>query len=415
MTRGVSATAESPTPRQILLKEWKPTELDLTGSEVATLQALPAGLTVEPSSTPGRYLVTPSRIVGAMSTPELRVVIEPKLPIERVLFMLRYSRRLPTMDRTSHLDLHRGITEALSAVYLNSLREALRRGLPLGYRRTEEALAGIRGRVRFDDQARRRFTLPVPVEVTYDDYTADTERNRVLKAALRRLSRVRLRQTLRSRVGELLAAFEQVTDVDYDPRQIPQFTWDRLNRRFRDATELALMILRATSPELRAGNTTFRGMFFNMDKVFEDFVFTAVGDHLRSRAGASARWRHGGSVVLDEAGYMKPEPDLSLWRAGRCVFVGDAKYKTTSRGEAGDLYQLLAYCSATGLREGLLVYAEREGSPAPHRVRHGGPQLQVESVGISEPTEQVLRRCAEIADRVLAMAAAADAVAAPAA
>ena len=45
---------------------------------------------------------------------------------------------------------------------------------------------------------------------------------------------------------------------------------------------------------------------------------------------------------------MKLEPDISWWENGRCTFVGDAKYKPASGGDArsADLYQVLAYAVA---------------------------------------------------------------------
>jgi hypothetical protein len=67
--------------------------------------------------------------------------------------------------------------------YLGSLQQALRRGLLMGYVEREEALPLLRGRIRHADQARTRFGLPLPLEVHYDDYTVDTEANRILKTA----------------------------------------------------------------------------------------------------------------------------------------------------------------------------------------------------------------------------------------
>ena len=52
---------------------------------------------------------------------------------------------------------------------------------------------GVRGRIRFDDQVRRRFGILLPVEVRFDDFTEDILENRLLKAALAVLGTLRLR------------------------------------------------------------------------------------------------------------------------------------------------------------------------------------------------------------------------------
>ena len=79
------------------------------------------------------------------------------------------------------------LVEALVRAYLRHAERALARGLLQGYQSVEDAQPGIRGRVREADQLRRRFGLPLPVEVRYDDYTTDIDENRLLRAAARRL------------------------------------------------------------------------------------------------------------------------------------------------------------------------------------------------------------------------------------
>ena len=174
--------------------------------------------------------------------------------------------------------------------------------------------------------------------------------------------------------------------------------------------ELAALLVRNTSVELHPGAASTSSILFDMNDVFEDFVFAAIGDELRGILPPAYRWRQGKSVALDEERRVRPEPDLSLWHGSRCVFVGDAKYKETEQGEVGDIYQLLAYCSATGLDEGLLLYAEKPSGPSVHRVVRGGPRLRVETVDVTAPLDQVRDRC-----RTLAVDFAASATAAVAA
>lgn len=344
------------------------------------------------------------------TTRRLHVVIEPKLSIDRVFFLLGYAHKIRFATETTTLAAREGIVEPFVTAFLNALQRALRRGLPMSYVSREEALPTIRGRVRFADQLRRRYNLPLPVEVGYDDYTVDTEANRLVKAALRRIERLRLRNAhLRRRTAEALAVFEGVSDVSFDPRRLPKFNYTRLDERYRPVLELAALLVRNTSVELHPGAASTSSILFNMNDVFEDFVWAAIGDELRSILPPGYRWRQGKSIALDEDRSVRPEPDLSLWRGSQCVFVGDAKYKETEQGEAGDIYQLLAYCSATGLAEGLLLYAEKPSGPSVHRVVRRGPHLRVETVDVTEPLDQVRERCHTLAVDIAATAMAAAA------
>src|SRR5947207_2655790 len=60
---------------------------------------------------------------------------------------------------------------------------AIDRNLLHGYLHRDERRVDIRGRVRFGDQIARSGGLPLPVEVSYDDFTEDILENRMLKTA----------------------------------------------------------------------------------------------------------------------------------------------------------------------------------------------------------------------------------------
>jgi 5-methylcytosine-specific restriction enzyme subunit McrC len=351
----------------------------------------------------GRYVVTPGSIIGAATTRRLHVVIEPKLSIDRVFYLLGYARRFDFAPAPTTLAAREGIVEPFVAAFLDLLQRVLRRGLLMSYIQREEALATVRGRIRFAEQARRHYDLPLPVEVRYDDYTVDIDANRLVKTALRRIERLRLRDSrLRRRTAEVLASFDGVTDVEFDGRRLPVFSHTRIDERYRPVLELAALLVQNTSVDLHPGGAPTSSILFDMNDVFEDFVGACIGDELRQILPTNYRWRQGKSIALDEERRVRPEPDLSLWDGKNCVFVGDAKYKETKQGEADDLYQLLAYCCAAGLDEGLLLYAEKDRGPSAHQVVRSGPRLRVETVDLAASIDSVLDRCKAIAAEIAA-------------
>ena len=102
---------------------------------------------------------------------------------------------------------------------------------------------------------------------------------------------------------------------------------------------------------------------------------------------------------------MRLRPDLTWWRGGECVFVGDAKYKnvTGEKVPNADLYQLLAYVTALDLPGGLLVYAKGEADTAEHLVRHSGKRLEVAALDLSGTLDEVLDRVRGLAVKVTAL------------
>ena len=87
----------------------------------------------------------------------------------------------------------RHLPDVLALALAAAARKAFSRGLLHGYQRREEALHTVRGRIRFNEQIRRRFGIPLPVEVRYDEFTDDILENRLVKAAAMWLGTMRLR------------------------------------------------------------------------------------------------------------------------------------------------------------------------------------------------------------------------------
>lgn len=391
--------------RRLTLREWEPAEVDLSPAEAAILRDGPGVIRVDGLG-PGRYKVTPSHHVGSLALPETDVLIVPKVSIPRLFFLLGYAKRMRFREDAVALDPSRDITETIVHAFLEQTRVALRRRPLHAYRSVDEALTTVRGRVRVVDQARRHFAMPLPIEATYDEFTADIAENRLVKAALRRTERIRFRDaSLRPRIRENLAVLEAVSDVPFDRRTSYAVPITRLNRHYELAMGLARVILASTSADLVHGSVRVPSFLVDMDKVFEDFVFRAVGDALRLRRGA---WKQGRSTALDVAGRVTIKPDLSIWIGKRCVFVGDVKYKVTDLGANDDLYQVLAYARATGQQEALLLYASASRGVDRHVVRNDGTAIEVRYVDLESQDGAILAEVRRTARAIERMAAAAD-------
>ena len=366
-----------------------------------------ASVTVVPSvGREGAYDLTPGSTVGVLQTGTLSLAIRPKLPIDRVLFLISYAL---DVRRFGPEDFRFGdapdLFEALIPGFVAQVRRAFRRGVLRGYRVEEEALHGVRGRIRFDDQIRDRYGIFPPVEVSYDDFTEDTEMNRLIKAAIVRLGRMRIRsRDARRSLRTFDRVLGQVADVEYQRGTIPDFSFNRLNRHYEPAIRLAQLILRSTSIEFSRGGVRSASFVVDMNRIFEDFMVTA----LRESLGVAERdFPQGGSrrgMRLDRGGRVHLKPDISWWEGIRCVFVGDLKYKKTDSGiPNADLYQLLAYTIAADLPTGLLIYAQGEERPIVHAIKHVSKRLEVVAIELSGSPDEILAEVSRIADAIRSM------------
>jgi 5-methylcytosine-specific restriction enzyme subunit McrC len=190
---------------------------------------------------------------------------------------------------------------------------------------------------------------------------------------------------------------------------LPEVGYTRLDEHYRPAVELARLIIENSSLELLRGEVAGAAFFIDMNKVFERFLYVALGEALGL---PQSQWRQGAGLTLDEGGHILMKPDLSWWPTGtagdgsRPIFVGDAKYKKpeTQGFEHADIYQMLAYCTAADLPSGLLVYAAGEDKPGEYKIKHAGKTIEVASLNLEGTPEAILREVRRLAHRVKAHA-----------
>ena len=354
------------------------------------------------------YRLTPSSCVGALNANDLSIIVRPKIPIGHVMFLIMYA-----MDpKNWHKHEHRfnfadaDILETIAPVFVHYVNQTIRRGLLKGYQEVQDSLYTVRGRVRFDDQIRRRPGMSLPVEVQFDEHTIDIDKNRLIGAAIDLLCHASIRSDNTKRMlYKLRAVFADVKLIHYIRGRLPKVSYTRLDEYYRPSVDLARYIIENTGIDLRHGKMAGFTFFVNMNYIFERFLYVALREALDI---PYTQWCSGTPIALDDRGSIAGEPDLS-WRppgAGLPIFVGDAKYKEYEEGGYNaDIYQALAYCTAADLPSCMLVYAL--GKPAEYRITHSGKTIQVITLDMTGDYESILEKISSLAEwiRLSAMGA----------
>ncbi|MET7635729.1 restriction endonuclease [Streptomyces sp. NPDC005078] len=340
--------------------------------------------------TPGRWLLRAGSKVGAVALEvpggdPVTVRVTPKVPIARLFFLLGYSLD-PRAWRDGQVDVteHRDLLPALAHAVERQVDRALRQGLLQGYRSTEDTSFVVRGRIREAEQIRRHFGASLPVEIAYDEFTADIAENQLLRAAVEQLLRLSgVPSDVRRRLLHQRARLADTTPL-VRGQALPVWYPTRLNARYHHALRLARVVLEDSSAEHAAGGLRIDGFLFNMNKLFEDFVTVALRECFRSTE-YTARFQD--PHHLDEATEVRMKPDFVLYGSDRIPkAVVDAKYKAEKPHgyPDADLYQMLAYCTALGLPEGHLIYAKGNAAHAAHRVRHAGIRIHQHALDLDQ-------------------------------
>ena len=353
----------------------------------------------------GSYNLTPGSTVGAFEIGDISVLIEPKIGIPQLLALACYAMGVYDAHEQRLFDFQKAeaLPDILALALIAAARRAFGRGLLRGYYSEEDALFTVRGRIRFDEQIRRRYGIQLPVELGFDEFTEDILANRLVKAAVARLRHMTLRSSeARRGIGWIAATLENVSLLEFRRRNVPEVRFDRLNEHYRDVAGLARLILLHSEFESFRGDVRASGFLIDMNRLFQEFVTQALREKLTVSAATLQSEK---KVHFDMDGSVTIEPDLSWWDGETCRFVGDAKYKKVTHSSVpnADLYQLLAYATALDLPGGLLIYAQGEAEPATYRIRNTCKQLEVVALDLSGSLEEILERVKVIARKIECM------------
>ena len=167
------------------------TEVALSPDEAAALARSPAGVEVRPTIMSGHFDLRASSIVGTLVLESRRLVIRPKVPADRLLWMLDVVGHVWKSGPEAEFDEDVDLLSSMQARYAQLLGQALSWGSVREYMPAEDDLQALRGSADFLHVATRRYGLFPPVRCTFDEFSADTECNRQLLAAALLLARWR--------------------------------------------------------------------------------------------------------------------------------------------------------------------------------------------------------------------------------
>ncbi len=328
--------------------------------------------------------------------------MRPRITIARLMYLLGYAQDPRAWrDDPVALDDQPDLWPAMAQVFLRRAEDALKRGLLQGYRTEESHQMVMRGRLRESDQLRRRAGLPVPLEVRFDEYDVDIAENQIVRAAVERLLRVPgLGSGLTRRLRHLLGRMVDVRRL-VPGQAVPATPFTRLNAHYQPALTLARMVLRSRSVDVLDAGVRATGFLVNMNTVFEEFVTTALSQALVPCGGRCVpqdqRYR------LDQAGLIQMRPDLVRYGAdGRVQAVVDAKYKVEKPAgyPNADVYQLLAYCTATRLKVGHIVYAQGEAETDEVVVRNADVLIRRHALDLGLSVASLQAQVADLAQEI---------------
>lgn len=286
-----------------------------------------------------RHTVRVSDAIGAIGLGDLQLIIEPKIPLSHLLYLLVESNQVPrSLYERSSLGTDDNFFDVIARWFVHTCEVLLRHGLVSDYGRVTADLPCARGRIHTVKTAQSVLAGRPVIRCEFDRFGEDTSLNRVLKAAvLRLLGLPGLPSGLRGRCRRI---HHRLSDVGELRRPDLGARPDALSRRYRDAHPLALAILASTGLSMEKGEKSTWTFLFRTPEAVEEGLRNSLRTHLEPAWNVQKKAKH---LPGDRNRSLNPDLVFGVNEA-----VGDVKYRLTGDGEIkrGELNQVTTF--ATG-------------------------------------------------------------------
>jgi 5-methylcytosine-specific restriction enzyme subunit McrC len=344
--------------RTLRLTEYQDRVCDLKQADAEyVLSQLAPKISIRRRVQDGLFILNPNQFVGVVTLPSgRRLEIYPKVPVRNLFYMLAVAWRLPPPFKEQLAQFARldDILEFIVSFFADLVGQRLKEGLYRSYVEREDNLAAVRGRIRFAEDVRRNFVLRHRTYCRYDEFTWDIPENQIIRQVIHLLSGWGFERELQRRLYGLDASLSEITPVVLSPRVIDRFQYNRLNEDYRQIHRFCALFLDGASLSEESGPFDFQTFLVDMSRLFEEFVTQTLRERAPDQILVDAQvplyLGHGHKVLM--------RPDIVVGRESSVVLVADCKYKRLGPSEFNnhDMYQMLAYCTATRVRQGVLIY-----------------------------------------------------------
>jgi 5-methylcytosine-specific restriction enzyme subunit McrC len=337
----------------------------------------------------GKREIKAKQYVGVFRLGDRTVEVLPKMyrsstnkkqeSIRNLLYMLEYTNQLQVKQyaiaNLSQQDLD--WFEILTRLFAMNLLEEWQRGAFRNYQSVSDTLPVLKGKWNLTEQLRRPERKHL-FTVTYDEFTADNQLNRVLRYVVERLYQLTRNFHNRQMLHELRQWMEEVTllpKVNAEDLRLINIT--RLNQRFEPLLNLARLFLENESLQLSSGSFETFAFALDMNKLFEEFVIIFIDRHrvdilpehlqdceLLPQSLGAVRYLARNS---DNHQVFQLKPDLVIRHKVSFPLLVDTKYKRLKECDRklgisqADFYQMYAYAQRYDCHHVLMIYPQVAG------------------------------------------------------
>ncbi len=314
--------------------------------------------------------------VGAIQVKDLTIEILPKTDRDTekekqywkktLLFMLGRVHKLnvSVSDVSSQTIQKSSILDYILIKFLDETEEILHNGLIKTYRTQDENLNTLKGRIIVSKQIAKNLIHKERFYVRHTVYDRSHIMNRIICQTLICIMESTTNPQIRLRASKYLAFFPEFNPIIVNEQLFAKLEFNRKTEGYREAISLSELILFNNMPNLTAGKKDSLAVLFDMNRLWEEFVYITLKKYLPEKYTVSAQvqkpfWRTGTRNKIIK-------PDIVV-KEGEILTILDTKWKRPDKWfpDDSDLHQMYVYYRYFGANRVALIYPSDSDSSLP--------------------------------------------------
>jgi 5-methylcytosine-specific restriction enzyme subunit McrC len=360
-----------------------------------------------------------SNYVGVIQVNNLTIEILPKADLEEnanskakwhsALIKMLHECKLIRLNSITNANLKLKSCSLLDLyldAYISEVEQLVKQGLKKSYTLHSENSEKIKGRICFNKNIRLNLVRRDRFYIEYSKYSKNCILNQILLKALKIISGLTSNAGFHLRINRMLTEFDTITETKISQQHFDKIVFERNTERYRSAIELARLIILKYSPDLKGGNENVLAILFDMNKLFENYIYRQLKKLEFTPGISSMKVREQLRKPFWETRGIKPDILISL--PDREIVI-DTKWKinTENMPSDSDLKQMFVYNLYYDSELSILLYPKTNLSNSGKKpfkdIRFDSGNCQMGYVDIFDETGTISRQIGQhLYDELLA-------------
>jgi len=269
-----------------------------------------------------------------------------------LLNMLKVCKKIQveSISETQLKKRYHSILDVYFELYLNEIERLVKKGLIKKYRKNQSNQNALKGKLLFLQNIQQNLVHKERFYCEHQVYDKNHLLHQILYKGLLILKNF-VNDTLKDKLNRLLFEFQDFENINIQKKHFDQIIFDRKNHDYQKAIEIAKIIILNYSPGLNYGNENLLTLMFDMNALWEEYIFRILQKHKTDEMEVSFQnsdkfWEN-----------KRIRPDIVL-KTKEEIFVIDTKWKIVESNNPSDddLKQMFVYNLHWKAEKTLLLY-----------------------------------------------------------